>query len=70
MVRSWGIGYGVRYGWATASVVFIGIEPDLAVPVGSMLTYLGVAVLAGALAAVLPARRAARTSIVSAMAEM
>jgi putative ABC transport system permease protein len=64
-----GIGYGVVYGWATASVVFIDIEPDLVVPVGSMLTYLGVAVLAGALAAVLPARRAGRASIVAAMAE-
>jgi putative ABC transport system permease protein len=64
-----GVAYGVLYGWATASVIFIGVEPLLALPVGSLLAYVGIAVMAGAAAAVLPARHAARASIVAAMAE-
>jgi putative ABC transport system permease protein len=64
-----GVGYGVLYGWATASVIFVGVEPLLSLPVGNLLAYLGIAVLAGAAAAVLPARHAARASIVAAMVE-
>jgi len=64
-----GIGYGVLYGWATSSVIFLGVAPLLSIPVLNLLGYLGVAVAAGALAAVLPARHAARASIVEAMAD-
>lgn len=64
-----GVAYGVLYGWATSSVIFLGVEPLLSIPVLNLLGYLGVAVAAGALAAVLPARHAARASIVEAMAE-
>jgi putative ABC transport system permease protein len=61
--------FGVVYGWATTKVMFVGIHPILTVPVPQLLGYLGLAALAGMLAAVLPARRAARASIVAAMAE-
>jgi putative ABC transport system permease protein len=64
-----GVAYGVLYGWATTSVVFTGIEPLLSFPVGNLLAYIGIAVLAGAAASVWPARHAARASIVAAMVE-
>jgi putative ABC transport system permease protein len=64
-----GVAYGALYGWATSSVVFAGIDPLVSFPVGNLLAYIGIAVLAGAAASVWPARHAARASIVAAMVE-
>ena len=61
-----GIVLGVVFGWAAASAVL----PNLvfAVPGAQIAVFIAVAVLAGLLAAVLPARRAAGTSITGALA--
>ncbi|MGA8116681.1 MAG: FtsX-like permease family protein, partial [Actinocatenispora sp.] len=64
-----GVVFGVLYGWLTSRVLFDGIRPVLTVPVGQLCGYVALAGLAAVLAAVLPARRAARSSIVAAMAE-
>jgi putative ABC transport system permease protein len=64
-----GVGFGLLYGWATSRVLFSGFAAEVTVPVGQLLLYLAIAALAAVVAAVLPARRAARASIVAAMAE-
>ncbi|WP_030440249.1 ABC transporter permease [Actinoplanes subtropicus] len=64
-----GVGFGLLYGWATSRVLFSGFAADISIPVGQLLLYLAIAVLAAVVAAILPARRAARASIVAAMAE-
>jgi putative ABC transport system permease protein len=64
-----GTGFGLAYGVLTTRVMFATIQPLLAVPVGQLLAFVAVAALAGTVAAVLPARRAARGSIVAAMAD-
>jgi putative ABC transport system permease protein len=64
-----GVGFGLLYGWATSRVMFAGIAAAVTVPVTQLLLYVAIAALAGVVAAVLPARRAARASIVAAMAE-
>lgn len=61
-----GVGLGTVFGWAatrslSASFVF-------ALPYGQILAFVGLAGLAGLAAAVLPARRAARASVVEALA--
>lgn len=64
-----GVSFGVLYGWATTRVMFTGFAAVVTIPVGQLLTYVGLAALAAVIAAVLPARRAARSSIVAAMAD-
>lgn len=64
-----GVGFGLLYGWATTAVMFVNLHPVLTIPVPQMLAYIALAAAAGAVAAALPARRAARASIVAAMAE-
>src|SRR5699024_8314271 len=66
-----GIGLGLIYGWAGAAATFgeIGQELVLSVPWGVVGLVLVVAIAAGARASVLPARRAARTRPVAALAE-
>lgn len=61
-----GIVLGVLFGWAAGAAAM----PDLVltVPVGQIAVFIAVAVLAGLLASVLPARRAAGTSITGALA--
>lgn len=64
-----GMGLGVLYGWAGAATVFGGMGPlHLAVPWRDLAIVLVVACGAGLLASVLPARSAARTSPVAALA--
>src|SRR5262249_13243452 len=58
-----GVGFGVLYGWATTRVMFVNIRPILTVPVPSLLGYVALAALAGAVAALLPARRAAKGGV-------
>ncbi|WP_298455567.1 ABC transporter permease [uncultured Cellulomonas sp.] len=64
-----GIGLGVVYGWAGA-VTVLGVVGDvsLEMPWGDLALVLAVALAAGLLASVLPARSAARTSPVAALA--
>jgi putative ABC transport system permease protein len=64
-----GVAFGVLYGWATTRVMFTGFAAIVTFPIGQLLLYVGIAALAAVLAALPPARRAARASIVSAMAE-
>jgi len=64
-----GVGFGLLYGWATTRVLFSGFAAILTVPVGQLLGYVALAAVAAVLAAVLPARKAARASIVAAMGE-
>jgi putative ABC transport system permease protein len=64
-----GMSFGLLYGWATTRVLFSGFAAVITVPVGQLLGYLAVAGVAAVIAAVLPARRAARASVVAAMAQ-
>jgi putative ABC transport system permease protein len=64
-----GVALGLLYGWAGARTVLGGVtEVHLAVPVADLAITLVVAVLAGLLASVLPARSAARSSPIAALA--
>lgn len=63
-----GIAFGIVYG-AAATRAALGSAGGLHIPVGQLALYLALAATAGVLAAVLPARRAARTSIVGAIAD-
>ena len=64
-----GVGFGLLYGWATTRVMFTGFAAVVTVPAGQLVGYVALAAAAAALAAVLPARKAARASIVAAMGE-
>lgn len=64
-----GISFGVTYGWITTRLMFRDNSLVMHVPLGELAGYIALAALAGAIAAVLPARRAAKTSVVAAMAE-
>lgn len=64
-----GIAYGLVYGRLVVGEAFAGLRPIVTVPWAWLAGLLVAAALAGVLAAVLPARRAARASIVAAMAE-
>ncbi|WP_017601827.1 ABC transporter permease [Nocardiopsis lucentensis] len=61
-----GIVLGVVFGWAAAASALPGMVFSL--PVGQIAVFIGVAVLAGLLASILPGRRAAGTSITGALA--
>ncbi|MBM9468936.1 FtsX-like permease family protein [Nakamurella leprariae] len=67
-----GVLAGVGFGWAgvAASLGETGGELVLSMPWGQLAGVLGLAVLAGILAAVLPARRATRTAPVTALADL
>lgn len=65
-----GIAFGMAYGWLTVRVMLAATEPLITVPFGELAVLLGVAALAAVAAAVLPARRAAKASVVEAMAEI
>jgi putative ABC transport system permease protein len=64
-----GVAFGVLYGWLAAEAAFGVTGALLAIPSGQLASFVGIAALAGALAAVLPSRRAARASVVGAMAD-
>ncbi|MDS1268914.1 FtsX-like permease family protein [Lipingzhangella sp. LS1_29] len=61
-----GIGLGVLFGWAAGAVTL----PSMltVIPWSQIAMFLGIAVLAGIIAAILPSRRASRTSVTSALA--
>jgi putative ABC transport system permease protein len=62
-----GVTLGTAYGWAAISTVQVDLV--LGFPTVRILAFILLAAAAGVLAAVLPARRAARTSIVTALAD-
>jgi putative ABC transport system permease protein len=64
-----GIGYGLLYGRLVVAEAFSQLHPTLVTPWSWLAGLVALAALAGVVAAVLPARRAARASIVAAMAE-
>ncbi|MER7281501.1 FtsX-like permease family protein [Dactylosporangium sp. NPDC000244] len=55
-----GVAFGVLYGWLTTKAAFGAVHPLLSVPFGQLAGFVGLAAAAAVLAAVLPARRAAR----------
>lgn len=61
-----GIALGVLFGWAAGAAVLPGLV--FSIPTVQIAVFIAIAVLAGLLAAVLPARRAAGTSITGALA--
>ncbi|QUH03311.1 ABC transporter permease [Saccharopolyspora erythraea] len=62
---------GVLFAWAGATALFgqLGFESSFHVPFGRLLLVLGCAVLAGVLASVLPARRAAKAAPAEALSD-
>ncbi len=64
-----GICYGLIYGRLVVAKSFATLQPVITVPWAWLAALVALAALAAVLAAVLPARRAARTSIVAAMAD-
>lgn len=66
-----GVAFGVTFGWAAATSMLadVGGGGLPSIPQAQLLLYVGVAALAGVLAGVLPARRAANSSVVAAMAD-
>lgn len=64
-----GTAFGVTYGWLAAEAAFGAVDLLLSVPFGQLSGFLALATAAGLFAAVLPARRAVRVSIVAAMAD-
>src|SRR5205809_375997 len=62
-----GVAFGVAYGWITTKTMFSDNSFVMRVPVGQLLAYVGLAAVAGVIAAVLPARRATKSSVVSAL---
>jgi len=64
-----GVAFGLLYGWLTTEAAFGAVQPLLTIPVGQLTAFVALAALAGTLAAVLPSRRAARLSVVTAIAD-
>ncbi|MGW4947583.1 ABC transporter permease [Actinoplanes sp. NPDC004185] len=64
-----GVAFGVLYGWLASEAAFGPTDALLTVPGGQLLSFVVIAAVAGAGAAVLPSRRAARASVVGAMAD-
>jgi putative ABC transport system permease protein len=63
-----GLVIGLAFGWAlTKAVLTNGIGGVVSVPVPSLIIFVILAALAGVLAAVWPARRAARTNVLAAI---
>ncbi len=62
-----GVGLGIFFGWALTTALPSSFAASTAVPVGSILTLMIVAGLAGVVAAWLPARRAGRLDVLDAI---
>ena len=63
-----GIAIGVFFGWALQRALAPEGITELRIPVGQLAGYVAAAALAGVLAAVLPARRAANLDVLEAIA--
>ena len=62
-----GLAIGLVFGWALVTALADEAIDDLVIPAGQLLLYVAVAALAGVLAAVGPARRAARLDVLAAI---
>jgi putative ABC transport system permease protein len=62
-----GISFGVLYGYIATGIMYRDNALVIDIPVGQLLGYVALAALAGAVAAVWPARRAAKASVVAAL---
>ena len=73
IIAALGAALGLAIGWIFARAFVVALEPEgitaFTVPGAQLLTYLAAAVLAGMLAALPPARRAARLDVLRAIAE-
>jgi putative ABC transport system permease protein len=66
-----GVAFGVGFGWLAAYELITAYGHGTpSVPVQQIATYVALAALAGALASVVPARRATRASVVTALADL
>jgi putative ABC transport system permease protein len=65
-----GVAFGLIYGPLVVREAFVAIGPVVVVQWAWLAGLIGIAAVASCLAAVLPARRAARASIVEAMADL
>ena len=63
-----GTGVGVFFGWAMVRALHDDGVTALSIPGGQLLAYVAAAGVAGVLAAILPARRAARLNVLEALA--
>jgi putative ABC transport system permease protein len=63
-----GLGIGLFFGWSVVRALHDDGITQLAIPVGQLLAVIGVAAVAGVVAAILPARRAARLDVLGAIA--
>ncbi|WP_203896732.1 ABC transporter permease [Virgisporangium aliadipatigenens] len=64
-----GVAYGIGYGWLTMKAAFGNIEPVLTIPYAQLALVVLVAAAAGVTASLLPARRAARSTVVAALSD-
>lgn len=64
-----GVALGVGFGYVAITSLLGRADAVLVVPYGRLAAFVGVAALAGLVASLLPARKAARSSVVAAMAE-
>lgn len=64
-----GVALGVGFGYVAIASLVGRADAELVVPYGQLAAFVGVAAVAGLVASVLPARKAARSSVVAAMAE-
>ncbi len=65
-----GIGLGLIFGVACVQIIPDDFVSEIAIPWGSLVTYLVVAALAGIIAAFFPARRAAKLNVLDAIADV
>ncbi len=63
-----GLGVGLLYGWVMIEAVDVRIDTVYAVPVGQLTVFVGLAAVAGVVAGLFPARRAARLDVLAAIA--
>ncbi len=63
-----GLTLGTFIAWALAHAIITGSTPRIVIPTGSLITVAAIAAIAGVAAAILPARRAARIDLLTAIA--
>jgi len=65
-----GVLVGLAFGWVAVIAIPDSIISRLSIPAGTLAIYVGIATIAGLLAASLPARRAARLNVLDAIAQL
>lgn len=64
-----GVAIGLLFGWVMVRAVQVGVDVVYVVPAGQLVAFVGLAAVAGVVAGLLPARRAARLDVLAAVAE-